>query len=172
MTDDPLELESRRRLYRRIRARPGEYLRELQRETGLAMGALEYHLGELERSGLVTVLQDANKRYFPADMDRRDKPVLAFLRQTLPRRVLVLVLREGPVSKARLVAALDVPVSTLNHHLRKLVEVGLLQDVRDSREATYAVADPDRVLRLLVAQQATFVDRWVDNLLAGIDALR
>ena len=169
---EALELESRRRLYRRIVDSPGLHLRELQRGSGMAMGALEYHLAALEKAGLVTVRQDANKRFFPAEMDARDKPVLAFLRQELPRRVLAHALSEAASTKAGLVAALDVPMSTLNHHLRKLVEVGLLVDVRDSREAAYAVADPERVLRLLVAQRATFMDRWVDNLLAGMDALR
>lgn len=172
MPHDPLELETRRRLYQHVVRHPGKYLRELQRDTGLAMGSLEYHLSALGGAGLVTVLQDGNKRFFPAEMDRRDKRILVLLRQALPRRVLLALLERSPRSKADLAAGLAVAASTLNYHLGHLAEAGLVGAGRDGREATYEVADEAAVLRLLVAYRESFLDRLLDNFLEGTDALR
>ncbi len=172
MPTDPLELETRRRLYQHVHRNPGKYLRELQRDLDLAMGALEYHLAALESAGLVTVLADGNKRFFPAEMDRRDKRILAFLRQELPRRVLLVLLGQGTVPKSRLVELLGVAPSTLNYHLRHLVDVGLVEVTREGRDAVYVVHDSGAVVRLLVAHRASLLDRLVDAFLEGTDALR
>jgi predicted transcriptional regulator len=173
VTVDPLGLETRRRVYRRVADRPGSYLRELQRDLGMAMGALEYHLDQLVKAGLLSVVDEANKRFFPTTMDARDKRVVAFLRQTLPRRALLVTLEHrAPCTKAVLLQRLDVPPSTLNHHLAHLVGAGLLAEQRQGHEVAYHCTDPERVLRLLVACRAGLVDRMVDGFLEGIDALR
>jgi predicted transcriptional regulator len=169
---DPLELDTRRRIYEHVARHPGKYLRELQRELGLAMGALEYHLDQLAAAHLVSVAHEAQKRFFPTDMDRRDKPVLAFLRQKLPRRALLLVLRDGACPKARMLVELDLAPSTLNYHLRRLVDFGLLQADREGRDAVYRVTDAPRVVALLVAHRASLMDRMVDAFLEGMDAMR
>ena len=151
---------------------PGKYLRELQRELDMAMGALEYHLGNLENAGLVTVLQQEHKRFFPAEMDRRDKRILSLLRQKLPRRALLVLLEKGPTTKGRLVEAVDVAASTLNYHLAHLVDVGLVTADRDGREAVYRLNDPGAVVRLLITYRSSLLDRLVDAFLEGVDALR
>lgn len=169
---DALELATRRRLYQHVVRNPGKYLRELQRDLDMAMGALEYHLGYLEQAGLVTVLHDGNKRFFPTEMGRQDKRILAFLRQELPRRALLLVLEHGACTKARLVDALHVAPSTLNYHLKHLLEFGLLSVSKDGRDAVYRTPDPATLVRLLVAYRASLLDRLVDAFLEGTDALR
>lgn len=172
MTQDALELETRRRLYAHILAHPGRYLREIQRDLGMAMGSLEYHLDRLEKMALVTSLQDSNKRFFPAQMDRRDKPMLAVLRQELPRRILVTALGAEECTKSQLVHDLEVAPSTLNYHLRRLSDAGLLEASHVGREAVYRLRERDAVLRLLVAHRSSFMDRLVDHFLATADELR
>ena len=44
-----LELENRRKLYKYILKKPGSYLREIEREFGMQVGVLEYHLKYLEK---------------------------------------------------------------------------------------------------------------------------
>lgn len=178
-----LELGSRRQIYQHIRLHPGKYLRELQRDLAIAMGALEYHLGMLERAGLVTVIHSGNKRFFPNEMDRRDKRALGFLRQELPRRILLLLIERGPLSKATLTAELRTAPSTLGYHLKRLLESDLVRDLREETAtpvvedrlrlgAAFEVKDPDRIVRLLIAYQSSLLDQMVDNLLLGLDALR
>ncbi len=169
---DLLELESRRRLYRHIRRNPGKYLRELSRDLDMAMGQLEYHLGALEHAGLISALHDANKRFFPNEVPRGDRRVVARLRQELPRRILLLTLQEGTITRKALTDALSVPRSTLNHHVKALIDDGLLRAGRDGRDAVYQVTTEGDVLRVLTLYQESWLDRMVDAFLEGTGALR
>lgn len=136
------------------------------------MGALEYHLRELETAGLITCHQGLHKRYFPKETQPADRPLLGLLRQELPRRILVLVLRTGAATKSEFVEALNAPASTLNYHLRHLTDRTVLDVERDGREAVYRVRDPETVRRLLVAYRSTLLDRMVDAFLETTGALR
>ncbi len=174
MAGDVLGLESRRRLYHHVVRHPGKYLRELQRDVGMPMGALEYHLGELARAGLVTVLQEGHKRFFPRPMASEDRRILVFLRQDLPRRILLAVLERGGEGcpRSHLLARLEVAPSTLAYHLGHLVAVGLLVDRGTGADARFAVLDAAGVQRLLTVYRSSLVDRMVDGYLAGLDAMR
>lgn len=167
----PLDLEIRKRIYTRILERPGTYLRELQRDLGLAMGHLEFHLDILERHRLITVLHGENKRFFPSEMDRNDKRLLAVLRQALPRHLLIRLLAVGESTPSRLAADLGVRASSLSYHLGKLAKAGLLERHKRGREQVYRIPDPDAALRLLEAHRSTFFDALVDAFLEGIDRL-
>jgi predicted transcriptional regulator len=172
MAIDPLELETRRRLYQHITAHPGKHLRELQRDLAMGMGALEYHLQELAGADLVAVRLEAQKRFFPIPMAPADKQAIVFLRQLLPRRVLLILSSDGPTSKTQLQAELGVAASTLNYHLRRLEQANLLEESRDGREAIYRALEGERILRLLITYRAGFFDKMVDGFLAGADAMR
>ncbi|MBI2078337.1 MAG: hypothetical protein HYT80_08235 [Euryarchaeota archaeon] len=151
---------------------PGKYLRELQRDLTMAMGSLEYHLATLASAGLITVLEGPQKRFFAADIDRRLKPVLALLRQSLARRAVIRLLADGAVSKSALVGALGVPTSTLNHYLRQLQRAAVVDVEHKDREAVYRLRDPPTVEALVVAYRASFLDRVLDAFLEGTGALR
>lgn len=65
--DDPLELDTRRRIYRHLQKVPGAHMREIGRDLEIPMGTLEYHLHYLVKAGLLTTRQDARyTRYFPS----------------------------------------------------------------------------------------------------------
>lgn len=170
---DPLALETRRRLWEQIEANPGLHLRELQRRTGLAMGSLEHHLDRLHDARLVTVVENGHKRFFPVVVPAEDRRVLAFLRQELPRRMLVVALAAGaPVAKSRLLTELGSARSTLEYHLGGLVASQLVETSREGRETRISLRDPARVERLLLTYRASFLDRMVDSFVAAMDAMR
>jgi len=86
-----LELESRRRIYDFLVANPGVHLRRIGHALGMSTGMLSYHLGYLERNGVLKAEEDGHrKRYFIArafvEAQRR---ILAVLRQDVPRKILV-----------------------------------------------------------------------------------
>lgn len=169
--DAALELETRRRIFARVVDEPGAYLRELQRALGMAMGALEYHLGYLEKAGLVSVVQEEHKRYFPARMDAADKRHLALLRQDVPRRIVLHLLASSPASHGRLREALGVLPSTASYYLAKMTDAGIATRTKDGRQNLYALRDPERAYSLLVRYGPTFVDRLVDRFLDGFEAV-
>lgn len=166
-----LELESRRRIYAYIERQPGRYLREMQRALDMPMGALEYHLAQLEAAQLVTVLKEEKKRYFPARMDRIDKHVLAVLRQDGLRRVVVMLLSERELTHEELLQRLACPPSTLSYYMRRLCDVGMVDRQKTGRRTSYSLREPESMLRVLVRYRPTFLDRLVDNFLAGFDSV-
>ena len=169
---DPLDLETRRRIYVHIVDRPGQFLRELQRELGMAMGTLEFNLAALEKAGLIRVAESENKRFFPAEMPPEDRRLLSVLRQRIPRGIVVELLRSTEASPRRMAEGLGVGPTTLNYHLAKLAAAGVLERRREGRVSRYRLADPAPVLRLLIAHRQSFLDRLVDGFLAGLEGLR
>lgn len=173
MPDDALlELESRRRVYALVRERPGMYLREIQRALDMPMGALEYHLDRLEKGGLVTSAQDTNKRFFPAEMDVRDKRYLALLRQRAARHVVLQLLEHPGASHGEVAAATGLAPSTLSFYLARLVEAGVAERRSAGRENRYTLLDPGRAHHLLLAYAPSFLDRVLDGFLDSFDAVR
>jgi len=170
LNDDPvLDLEARRRIYAHILDQPGAYLREIQRAVDMPMGMLEYHLGRLEKAGLVTVLQEDHKRFFPEKMDARDKRYVALLRQKACRDVVVHLLTRPGASHKELRSATALLPSTLSYYLARLVDAGLASREKDGRLTRYSLVDAERAQGVLVQYRPTFLDRVLDRVLEGID---
>ena len=165
--DDPLELATRRRLYGLVKEYPGIHVREAARQLRTSMALVEYHLALLREHGLVTVSkEDGYARLYPADAPAPspgEREQVGLLRQRLPLRITLTLLDDGPAKHKELADALGLGKSTLSFHLRKLESAGLV--ARD--EGRFAVTDPPRVLRLLLAFPPTktlreeFADVWL-----------
>jgi len=164
-TKDALELETRRRIYRKVSAVPGMYFRELQRSLKMEIGEAEYHLAYLEEAGLVSVQMEANrKRYFAKGaMDEKDRKLLSLLRQEVPRRIAMEILLAGRRSFAELLESFGKAKSTLSFHLSKFAESGYLAVERVGKENIYSINEPDAVAKALIAYKETFIDEAVDR---------
>jgi len=162
MTDGPLELDTRRRLYAYLKGAPGAHFSQIQRDLALATGTLQYHLRYLETRGLVDARTDGKyTRYYTSlDIDRRWKPALGLLRQPTPRQVVVDLLEHGPSALNAISERTGVAVSTLSFHLKKLMDAEVV--VRPER-GRYALSDPDAMLGLLAEYRAGFLDAAVDR---------
>lgn len=167
--DKLLELDSRRRIYEHVCQVPGAHLRQLQRELEIPLGTLEYHLRQLERNGMVVTRSEARfKSYYPStQIDRRDRDLLYYLRQEVPRRIALEIADQPGITFRDLAALLPVSPSTLSFHLKKLVKATIVGEVPAGRSKAYTCADADRVRRLIVEYRATFVDDVVDRFAAA-----
>lgn len=167
-SDPLLGLEMRRRLYATVRQYPGLHVREAARQLGTSLALVEYHLAKMRDSGLVTVEKDDRyARIYPRDAaapDPRDRAAVAVLRERLPLQVTLRLLDQGPAKHKGLAEALGMGKSKLSFHLRKLEAAGL---VAKDMEGRFAVVDPSRVQRLLLAYPPTqdlrdeFADVWL-----------
>jgi len=166
--EDPLNLESRRRIYDFISRRPGSYLREMERELEMKPGLLSYHLDYMEKKGLIRSEDDGyRRRYFPTeDFRLRDRRIISLLRQDSPRRILMHLLLNGESSFSEILEEMDVAKSTLSYHLKKLTKAGVVLSERREKEKFYRVEDPGEVADLLVLLRESFegdaVDRFAD----------
>lgn len=138
----------------------------------MPMGALEYHLDQLERAGLVSVVHAENKRFFPANVDAHDKRALALLRQESARRIVMKLMERPATTRGQLATDVELPPSTVTFYLSKLVASGLVERRSMGRENHYSLRDPSRVHALLVRYRSSFLDRVLDGFLDGFDALR
>lgn len=158
MDDEALELETRRELYDLVRKFPGLHMREIHRELGLSIALAEYHLGVLERSGLVTsVTEEGYKRFYPAPQEGgrglggRERRMLGVLRQTIPLRITLMLLKQGRVSNKEMSERLGLTPSRLSFHLKKLMKAGVVRRLSRTEGRAYELEDPELVLRLVVA---------------------
>lgn len=160
-----LELETRRRIYDRIRESPGLHFRALQRDLGIPLGTLEYNLYQMERQGLVVAREDTGtKSFFPNDqMDRRDRDLLHYLRQRWPRAIALEVTHRPGISFKELRERLGILPSALSPQLKRLVQAGLLTERPEGRTKVYECPDADRVRRIVIQYRRTFVDTMVDR---------
>lgn len=164
---DALDHATRRRVYDLVRRAPGAHLREIARLLELSITLADYHLRFLEKHELVSHSMDGEfKRFYPRSvfgdasavpaLEDADKRLLAFLRQRVPRSVLLRLLEVEQSFHRDLLEAAQVSPSTLSHHLRKMVQGGVLLW---TSERMYRVADPRRAARLSVAYDIATADQ-------------
>lgn len=164
-----LLLENRRRIYDRVREVPGIHLRALQRDLSMPLGTLEYHLYQMEKESLLAIRDHGRfKSYFTQEaLDRRDRDVLYYLRQEMPRRIALQIVDAPGISFKELALHMPISASTLSFHLKKLVAAQVVQEQPVGREKTYVCPEPERIKRLVVQYRASFVDELVDRFAAA-----
>ena len=165
MDEDVLELENRRRIYQLVSKFPGMYLREIEKELGLAIGVLDYNLSYLEKKGILTVEREGNrKRYFVGeDISFGDKTTIGILRQEIPRRIVLHLMLNPNASFQDVLAQFNISKSTLSFHMKKLTEADIVGSQKEGRSSFYYVIDQDNTARVILTYKASFLDSLVDR---------
>jgi predicted transcriptional regulator len=152
-----LELDSRRRIFDAVCKYPGMHLREIGREVKLSPNLVDYHLLYLEKREFVYSLQDGQyKCYFPNEaigadgstFSAPDKRIVSLLRQRIPFRITLLILKNGTMAHREIVHSIRKSPSTVSHHLEKLVAAGVISKSGNSSE--YSISDSSRIERILL----------------------
>ena len=153
-----LELMSRRRIYEHIQGVPGIHMRRLERELQIPLSTLDYHLRQLERSGLVLARKEGQKKaYFVRNtMDGRDQHYLYFLRHRTTRWILLDIMENPNTSLRQLTERLPVGAPTISYHLKKLTRAEIIRPIWVGRRRSYQVVEPERLQRLFEQYRGTF----------------
>ncbi len=166
MEDDPLALETRRRIYEAVRRAPGVGAREVQRAASTGWGETTYHLDRLTDAGLIhrerSGFQD---HYYAAEVPLADRRLLGLTRSPSARRLLVALLDAGESTVPELTEHTTLSEGRISIHLRRLISTGVVHTGRRGRYRTFAIVDRNRVLRLLVTYREGLADEWVEGLL-------
>ena len=95
---DILKLETRKEIYNLILKHPGLHLRELSRKIDISFGSLRHHLKYLRKIGYITIKSDRRyTRYYAfKKVGKKDKELMNLMRQDVPRKIIMLLLCEGP----------------------------------------------------------------------------
>lgn len=164
--DRLLDLDTRRTIYRHVEENPGLHLRALQRAIGMPLGTLEYHLHQMQKSGLIVVRDEGRYKAFfvkSGDLDRRDKDILYYVRQEIPRRIVMALLLEPGLSHGEITDRLPVSASTCSFHVKKLVEAEIVHAERVGRGKRFRVIDEERTANVIVRYRRSFLDDLVDR---------
>jgi predicted transcriptional regulator len=158
-------LEVRQQLFEFIQKFPGLHFREIQRRTGLSVGALQYHLKQLGNDKLIVGIKDGEyTRYYAVGVvTEKDRAVLPFLRQKPVRRMLVLMLEKGKANNKQLSKASGVSPATTSWYLGKLLAAGIVSRRKAGREVFYSAVDAKEVARTIISYKSSFLDRVVEK---------
>lgn len=149
--------DTRRRIFDQVRQRPGQSIAEIAQAVGVSHSTASYHLERLMEFNLLAATQDGNKtRFFVSGgtFTEEDRRILAALSNAETRRTLATILAHPGCYRAELTVILDVSSPTVNWHLARLVQAGLVAEDHRGRNR-YLFADPVRLGRLL----ATLIDK-------------
>ncbi len=126
-------LKLRDRIADEISANPGVHLRELHRSIGCAMGALQYHLKNLEDDGIITSLRAGNVRHFFPQGYADDERVLlltALARNPTVGAILTECLNNGQTTQAEISRTLNVDKSLISYYTSSLLDADILRTVK------------------------------------------
>ena len=157
---DLLELETRRMIYNNIFQHPGLHIRELCRKLQIPKSSLNYHLIFLEKNGLLCFRYDGRyARYYPVEgINEADKKILGVLRQKVPRKIVLFLMTRPYSSRSEICEYLKKRPSTISFHLKKLVNVGIVEYSQKGRELTYLVYSDGLVVNLLIRYDKSLLD--------------
>lgn len=165
MSDDPLKLDTRKRIFDLIESSPGIHFREISRRLDIPMGVVEYHINYmLKREMIIARREGRYKRYYTeGKVGSRDKKVLAFLRKDVPRSILMYLMLNPGARHRELKKELEIGGSTLSFHLKKMMKKEVVREETDEGAKLFFVTDPESVSRSLLLYKKSFMDDLVDS---------
>ncbi|WP_121821012.1 winged helix-turn-helix transcriptional regulator [Halostella salina] len=163
----------RSRIADRIADDPGIHFNELVRSLDLAPGQVQHHVKRLlDTDRIVRAHLYGRTHYYPPAVDEWERRALALCRRETARDTLAALVVDGPQRPADVAEDLGIARSTLEYHLDRLVEAGLVRKERDERgRVTLVLDDPERTVHLLETVEPSVSDRLVDRFTRLVDNL-
>lgn len=153
-----LDDDTRRALLECVRARPGIRPTELARALCVSRTSVDYHARRLESARLLARRRvlGVTRLYEPGDASPRGEALAIeeTLRHPLAREIVLHLGRSSRASRADVRARVAAPARTVEWHVRRLVERGIVEEARDGRCVTLALASATRGLAIACAVDA------------------
>jgi predicted transcriptional regulator len=156
-----------RRILEFIASHPGAHLREICRGLGLAMGAVQYHIRRLEQEGRISsTRRGLYKFFYPADLfGERQRDLLSVLSLDRPRELLLNIIEHPGTTQEALAGATNVSQPTVSWHLKRLIDLEIVDRHQDGRVVTYSVDDDGAEIAAFIrTYHPTVWERWSSRL--------
>lgn len=126
---------TRARLMELIQAEPGIHFQDLARKASLANGTAVHHLRKLDEAGLVAARPLGRYTcYFPGSSPTATALEQAPVLRSPGARLVFGTIQGNPgLSGLEIASRVGLGASTVNYHVQRLVDVGLVAPVRDGR---------------------------------------
>jgi len=155
---DVLEQGTRNTIYELIEKNPGLHFRKICRILDKKMGVVQYHIGVLEKIGLVRAIRDGRYKCFFANNQEEDQkvspddrdPVKQMLRETIitslrrktPKTLITFLARETIASHQSLSNVAQVSPQAITFHTQRLQSFGIIESQKEGRQKFYTLS-PD-----------------------------
>ena len=158
--------ENRDRIFEYIQNNQGVHLRMIVRELELAMGTTQHHLNLLEKSGRIKSRRmNLRRHYYTFDVDDTKEIILAFLKHEAERDILIYLVEHPNSIQNDIVKFVHVSAPTINWHMTKLIEGGLVSSEKKGRTITYQIKGNAReITNLLKLYHPTIWNKMLDRL--------
>ena len=132
---------TRTEIYSFISANPGVQFRAICGGLGLSIGVVQFHLAQLQKSGLITSLRKGRyKRFFAAGkFTRKEMETIATLRLSTVKEILKSLLHTKKLSHHELAVQLKISSQGLTWQMNRLRETGIIQENRNGLNVTYTL---------------------------------
>ncbi len=147
-----------------IKNNPGVHFRAIQRESGFAIGQVEYHLYKLERDEEITVRKDGKfKRYFPYSTSDSLKKALGFyLRNKTSRNIIFLLLNRGEATSGRIKERVG---ENWEDSIKELISDGIIIE----ENSRYKLRNPEGIREFIKRSRKSFLEELADSLIDLFD---
>jgi len=152
---------------------PGIHFNELVRSVSLATGQVQYHMYSLIEEDEVEEFSLYGKtHYYPPEYPEEDHGAVALLRRETAREVVLYLVENGRSRPDEVADDLGIARSTLEWHLGRLVDQGLVDKERGAKNrVTVSPVDEERTVEMLSDISPSLPDRLVDRFVTMVDRL-
>ena len=157
---DILELEKRRKIYNYILTNPGLHVRELSRKLKIPKTTLKYHLRYLEIKQLLnSETKGKCVRYFAKfEIGSYDKRILSIIRQKIPRWIIFISFLYDEVYINEISYALEIPLTTVFFHLKKLKGLNIIKSQKKNKRAVYSLQNRSYIYDIIIRYKESLAD--------------
>jgi len=162
--DEAVALTPRDRIYSSIAQNPGLHFREIQRRTGIATGALQYHIDYLKKKNFIREEKQGKFSHFYAvQTNQVDSSLMNLLRQESVRRIVLFLMNKRRATLPVISKNVGLSLSTTSFHMQKLLLARVVLQKSSSGKVFFNLRDKESILILLVQYRKSFLDELVDN---------
>ena len=176
-----INFEKRKEIYDFILKNPGLHLRELNRRFNFSFGSLRYHLEYLKKRHLIKQIKDNgfSRFYIKDKIGFYDKKLLNVFRQEKLRKILLIFLimehknifYKGDLTNLPNEEKWKDPESykiikhrtTLDFHLKKLIDLGLIEPVQRNRQIGYRLVESEKIWDFLARHDKLISNKLINN---------
>ena len=137
-----VENQNRQSIFKYISDNPCTTTAEISRNLGINRGTLRYHLMMLKRQNRVIPYKTRGKiHYFlnESTYGEKEKVALAALKNEKHRRIISEILNSERITHGELAEKVGVSPPTINWHIRRLKEQGIVRADTDGRYTAYSI---------------------------------
>ena len=154
--EDVLEQGTRNTIYELIDKNPGLHFRKICRILDKKMGVVQYHIGVLEKIGLVRAIRDGRYKCFFASNQEEDsnvspddrdpekqmlrETIITSLRRKTPKTLITYLAREKIASHQSLSTVAKVSPQAITFHTQRLQSFGIIESQKEGRQKFYTLS--------------------------------